>query len=132
MEDKIYEIIKEKNAKSAQHYMKILGVVDENDSVRPGTPIKNIDLMIILSNLGLIEPNPENGKIIDDYHDYLYKLGINVGIGHGKRRIIDSIKKYPDSFENIMNIDSNELVNYDIKPTFIHDLKESITHEKQK
>ena len=132
MEDKIYEIIKEKNAKSSGHYMKILGIVEDENSIKFGTPKKNIDLMIILSNLGLIEPNPENGEIIDDYHDYLYKFGINLGIGNGKKIIIDSIKENPNSFETIMELDPEEFVNYDdIKPTFIHDLKESITNEQK-
>ena len=33
MEDKIFNVIKEKNAKSAGHYMKILGIIEEDDSV---------------------------------------------------------------------------------------------------
>ena len=44
MEDKIYEIIKEKNAKSACRYMKYLGIIDDEDSVKSGIPKKNIDL----------------------------------------------------------------------------------------
>lgn len=130
MEDKIYEIIKEKNAKSAGKYMKILGVVNNEDAVKIGTPKKNIDLSIILSNIGLIESNQETNDIINKFHDYLYKLGIRVGVGLGKRMIIESIRAYPDSFENMMDIDPEDFVDYDIKPTFINDLKESITHEK--
>lgn len=130
MEDKIYEIIKEKNAKSAGMYMKYLGIIDDEDSVKSGIPKKNIDLLIILSNIGLIGQNPETGDIINEFHDYLYKLGISVGIGHGKRMIIESIREYPDSFENIMEIDPEDFVNYNIEPTFIHDLKESIANEK--
>jgi len=130
MEDKIYEIIKEKNAKSAGMYMKYLGIIDDEDSVKSGIPKKNIDLLIILSNIGLIGQNPETGDLINEFHDYLYKLGISVGIGHGKRMIIESIREYPDSFENIMEIDPEDFVNYNIEPTFIHDLKESIANEK--
>ena len=130
MEDKINEIIKEKNAKSAGMYMKYLGIIDDEDSVKSGIPKKNIDLLIILSNIGLIGQNPETGDIINEFHDYLYKLGISVGIGHGKRMIIESIREYPDSFENIMEIDPEDFVNYNIEPTFIHDLKESIANEK--
>ncbi len=130
MEDKIYEIIKEKNAKSAGMYMKYLGIIDDEDSVKSGIPKKNIDLLIILSNIGLIGQNPETGDIINEFHDYLYKLGISVGIGHGKRMIIESIREYPDSFENIMEIEPEDFVNYNIEPTFIHDLKESIANEK--
>lgn len=130
MEDRIYEIIKEKNAKSAGMYMKYLGIIDDEDSVKSGIPKKNIDLLIILSNIGLIGQNPETGDIINEFHDYLYKLGISVGIGHGKRMIIESIREYPDSFENIMEIDPEDFVNYNIEPTFIHDLKESIANEK--
>ena len=130
MEDKIYEIIKEKNAKSAGMYMKYLGIIDDEDSVKSGIPKKKIDLLIILSNIGLIGQNPETGDIINEFHDYLYKLGISVGIGHGKRMIIESIREYPDSFENIMEIDPEDFVNYNIEPTFIHDLKESIANEK--
>lgn len=130
MEDKIYEIIKEKNAKSAGRYMKYLGIIDDEDSVKSGIPKKNIDLLIILSNIGLIGQNPETGDLINEFHDYLYKLGISVGIGHGKRMIIESIREYPDSFENIMEIDPKDFVNYNIEPTFIHDLKESIANEK--
>ena len=130
MEDKIYEIIKEKNAKSAGMYMKYLGIIDDEESVKSGIPKKNIDLLIILSNIGLIGQNPETGDLINEFHDYLYKLGISVGIGHGKRMIIESIREYPDSFENIMEIDPEDFVNYNIEPTFIHDLKESIANEK--
>jgi len=130
MEDKIFNVIKEKNAKSADHYMKILGIVKEEDSVKFGVPKKNLDFLIILSKLGLIGPDSEYGETINDFHDYLYKLGINVGIGYGKRMIIDSIKEYPESFEGLMDINPEEIVDYDIKPTFINDLKESITNEK--
>lgn len=130
MEDKIFNVIKEKNAKSAGHYMKILGIIEEDDSVQFGVPKKNLDLLIILNKIGLIENDAECGKTIDNFHDYLYKLGINTGIGHGKKMIIDSIKEYPESFESLMDINPEDIVNFDIKPTFINDLKESITNEK--
>ena len=84
MEDKIFNVIKEKNAKSAGHYMKILGIIEEDDSVQFGVPKKNLDLLIILSKIGLIENDAECGKTIDNFHDYLYKLGINT----------DSLKNY--------------------------------------
>ena len=44
--------------------------------------------------------------------------------------IIDSIKEYPESFESLMDINPEDIVDFDIKPTFINDLKESITNEK--
>ena len=125
MEDKIYEIIKEKNAKTAGMYMKYLGIIDDEDSVKSGIPKKNIDLLIILSNIGLIGQNPETGDLINEFHDYLYKLGISVGIGHGKRMIIESIREYPDSFENIMEIDPEDFVNYNIEPTFIQETQKT-------
>lgn len=130
MKDKIYEKIKEDSTKSYAHYLKMLGVIDDENSVKSETPKKNVDFMILLSRLGLIESNPENMDTIEEFHDYLFKFGIEMGVGHGKRMIIDAIKSNSVDFEELMNINPEEFVTYDLKPTFISDMKEALLNEK--
>ena len=129
MIEKIFEKIKQKEQKSANHYLKALGIVGEKENVIGGNPKKNMDLAIILSNLGLIEITPETGEIIDEYHDYLFKLGIENGVGMGKKIVFDAVANEEISLEEIMDIDPEEYVNFNFQPSFIHDMKEAIRNE---
>jgi hypothetical protein len=130
MQDKIYEKLKEDSAKSYAHYLKKLGIITDEKSITGETPKKNMDLMTLLSKLGLIENNAENMKTINEFHEYLFKLGIEVGIGHGKRMVIESIKADAIDFKKLMEMDPQEFVTYNMDPTFISDMKEAFENEK--
>lgn len=110
--------------------MKSIGIVKNENEVRAGTPKKNIDLMVILTNIGLIDNNPENMDKINDFHDYLFKLGIEIGVAQGKKMIIDAIKEDRADFNEIIKIDPEHYTAYDFEPTFISDMKEAISNEK--
>lgn len=129
MKDKIFEKIQEDSNKSLNHYLKMFNIIDSATEVKSGAPKKNIDFAIILSNLGLIELNPKTGKIIDDFHDYLFKFGIEIGVGIGKRDVINMIKDDAGTFEECLNINPEEIVKYKIEPTFVKDLKEVLQNE---
>lgn len=130
MEDKIYEKLKEDSAKSYAHYLKMMGVIDDENAVKSETPKKNVDFMTLLSRLELIESNDENMETISEFHDYLFKFGIEMGISHGKRMIIDAIKSDSVDFEKLMEINPQEFVTYEFEPPFIADMKEAISNEK--
>ena len=130
MKDKIYDEIKEKHCKSSGKYMKSFGIINDENEVESGTPKKNIDLMIILSNLELIEPNQETLDKINEFHDYLFKLGIEIGVGQGKKMVIDAIKNDDATYDKLMEIDPEQYTNYEFEPTFISDMKEALFNEK--
>ena len=125
MKDKIYEEIKEKNLKTTEQYMRVLGIIDDDDEIKCGTPKKNIDLGIILSKLELIELNEETSNTIDEFHDYIFKLGIDIGVGSGKKLMIEAIQNDDSIFEKLMEIDPQEYVNYPIEPAFINQIREA-------
>ena len=130
MEEKIYTEIKEKHFNTTSQYLKALGIIDETDKVKGGTPKKNIDLGIILSQLELIELNEETSEIIDEYHDYVFKLGIELGVSSGKKMTIEAIKHDNSVFDELMKIDPDEFTNYSIEPSFIDGIREAILNEK--
>ena len=130
MQDKIYEQIKERSTRSSGRYLKALGIIDDASEITGGIPKKNVDFSIILCKLDLIQANPENQKIIDEFHDYLLKLGIETGIGHGKRMIIEAIKRNDDFYGELMEVNPEMIVNYSYIPTFISDMKEAMKNEK--
>lgn len=124
LQDKIYENIKENNCKTIGKYMKTMGFVDDESEIKCGKPKKNMDFLIILSNLGLIEQNPKMGEIVNEFHDRLFKLGIEIGVIHGKKIIIDAIKKDKIDFEKLMEINPKEYTNYNPEPIFICNIEE--------
>ena len=130
MEDKIYEEIKRKDTESIRHYMKTLNIIDDNNKVEYWTSRKNIDFIIILSNLGLVENNDENLKKLDEFFEYLFKLGIESGLCTSRQLMIDSIKKGKIDFDKLMEIDPNSYINYNFEPRFISDMKEAILNDK--
>lgn len=126
LKDKIYDDIKEKNCKVSGKYMKTLGIISNESEVKSGIPKKNIDFMTILAKLDLIEINEENLETIDEFHDYLFKLGLELGVSHGKRQVIDAIKSNSIDFKQIMEIDPEEYTKNAFEPTFISDMKEAL------
>ena len=130
MEDKIFEEIKEQNRQSMEYYLKELEIIDDENEITLGGWNENYDMLTILSNLGLIEKSMENLKILDDFYEYLTKLGIETGVGNGKRLMIDAIQMGKIDFEKIMEIDPKSYVNHNIEPKFISDMKEAIFNGK--
>lgn len=125
MKDKIYEEIKEKNRENTEHYLKVLGIINDDEKIKFGTAKKNIDLGIILSKLELIELNEENSNTIDEFYDYLFTLGIDTGVGIGKKLMVEAIQKDDSLFEKLMKINPQEYVDYPIEPAFIDDIREA-------
>ena len=126
MIDKIYEDIEEKQSKVSAKYLKNMGIVKDENAVKCMTPKQNLDFMIILHNLGLIEENSENLKKIDEFYEYLFKLGLEIGAYQGKKLLIDAIKKDFVDFDALMEVDVEELIDFDFEPTFITDMKEAL------
>ena len=129
MEDKIYQKLKEQEIESANHYLNVMGISDKSP-INGTVPKKNIDFETILKRTGLIEDTRENSEIINEFHDYLFKFGINLGIGHGKQMIIEAIQEDNLDFEELMNVNPDEIVNFNLEPTYIRDMKEAMFNEK--
>ena len=111
MIDKIYEEVDKAEIEKYKKRAKAIALLnkrkdDEQDEINNFTLKVNYDLNIILLNSGLIEDSEENEKIIDDYYEYLIKFGISLGIGTGKKRIINAIKNDYIDYETIMEIDT--------------------------
>lgn len=130
LKDKIYEEIKEKHCRSSGKYMKSFGIITDENNLTSGTPKRNIDLMAILSNLGLIEANQETIDKINEFHDYLFKLGIEIGVSQGKKIVIDAMKHNNAVFDKLMEINPEDYTDYEFEPTFISDMKEALFNEK--
>lgn len=127
METKIYEKLKENEIRSANHYFKVMGIDEE---VTETFPNKNIDILTILEHLELLPEDPENLDKINDFYDYLFKFSIDLGIGMGKKLTIEAIQNREIDFEKLKEIDPKSIVNYDMEPTFITDMREAIMNEK--
>ncbi len=127
METKIYEKLKENEIRSMNHYFKIIGIYKE---VTETLPTENIDILTILEHLELLPEDPDNLDKINDFYDYLFKFSIDLGIGMGKKMSIEAIQNRKIDFEKLKKIDPDSIVNYDIEPTFITDLREAIMNEK--
>ena len=130
MEEKIFEKLKEEERKSATKYEKAMGNINEEDKISQTIPKKNFDLKLILSNVGLIEDNEESLEKINDFHDYLFKLGIDIGISHGKQLIIHAIKADRVDIDRIMTTDLENYINFNFMPSYLYDLKEALLNEK--
>ncbi len=123
MEEKIYQKIKEDEKQTAKRYGKIFGI---NEEITDTVPKKNYDLEVLLKKLELIPKDSEIINEINKFHDYLIKFGINVGIGAGKKIIIEAIQNETFEFDKLFDINPDNIVKYNMEPTFIRDLKEAI------
>ncbi len=117
MENKIYEDLKKKEMESATRQMKVLGIIDDNTKVKGDIPHKNIDMLEILSKIGLIEKNKENLDKLNEFYEHLFKLGIETGIHGGKQLGIHAIKNGDIEFEDMMDIDPEGFTDYNFKPS---------------
>lgn len=129
MHEKILEKVMEAEKKSCEEFLEEIGI-------NPGSGIKNLyskkntDVFILLSELGLIEKNPENGEIIDKFYDYLILVGIDNGLAIGQRMILDSIRDDEKNYDEIMKIDTEDLVNLVINPRVIEEIMEDNEHDE--
>ena len=123
MINKIYEKTKEEQFSSMNEFLKIFNITDDNENkIINGTPKKNFDLIIILRNLGLIDENPDLSEKINEFHEYLFKVGIDNGIALGKQLLINEIINDEIDFDEIMNIKPDELVNFNYTAGIIQGL----------
>ena len=82
---------------------------------------ENLDMLTLLSELGLIEENINNLDIINEFHEYLFKLGIEIGVADGKRMITDALKNDEIIIDEIKNIDGDKYTNFKFTAPFIGD-----------
>lgn len=127
MEDKIYERLKEDQKRCANRYAKAFGM---NDEIISTIPKKNLDLLIILKQIGLLPEEHDKLDELNDFHDYLFKFGIELGIPIGKQLIIDAIQSGSLDFEKLSKVNPEDFVTHDFEPTFVSDFKEAIVNEK--
>lgn len=127
MENKIYEKFKENEISSANHYFKVIGI---NEEITGTIPNKNFDILTLLNHLGLLPEDPKNLDKINEFYEYLFKYGIELGISTGKKITIEAIQNNEIDFEELMEIDPESLVKYNMEPKFITDIKEAIMNEK--
>ena len=116
MEKKIYEEQKKKERETATRQMKVLGIIDDNAKVEDDIPHKNTDMLEILSKIGLIEKNKENLDKLNEFNEYLFKLGIETGIHNGRQLGIHAIKNGEVEFEELMDLDPESFTDYNFRP----------------
>lgn len=103
MKEKIFQKIREQQLEASHRYLENIDFIESKEIINI-IPKKNADLETILSKTTLIEMDEEKSEKINEFHDYLYKFGIEIGVSLGKQQVIDIIKN------NIMTIDKiNEL-----------------------
>ena len=127
MIDKIYKKVKEDEKKSAQYYNESLGIddIDYSEIISK----TNYDLITILTKTGLLKEDSKNLEIVDEFYEYLFKLGIKIGIDQGKKWFIDNLKEDKVDFNKIMNIDPEILIQHDTKPSYVQDMINSLEKE---
>lgn len=130
MLDKIYNRLEEEDLKAANYYNEKFGVFGINEKLIGTNSKKNLDLIKILNKIGLIEDNAENLGIIKDYYEYVFKIGIDMGISYGTKIVIDAIKKNKVDLKTIMETNPEQFVKYDFKPSFVSDMIDRIKNEK--
>ena len=123
MEDKIFREIKDKQIATEKHYRKVMGF--EDCELKEGPSKITLDLMTILSHLKLIEITDETCEKFDEFYEYLYKLGISIGIINGKRMVIEAIKSDELTLDEIMKINTDRLIEFNIEPTYIKEMREN-------
>ena len=108
MIDKIYEKFEEDEIKNRNNYLKSMNMIGENEKITSIEYRKNIDLMTILTKVGLVENNDKTKEIISNFHEYLFKLGIELGISKGKQIAIDMIINEDVDMDLLMNVNPKD------------------------
>ena len=129
MHEKILEKVMEAEKKNCEEFLEELGI-STGGGIKNLYSKKNTDVFILLSELGLIEKNPENGEIIDKFYDYLILVGIDNGLAIGQRMILDSIRDEEKNYDEIMKIDTEDLVNLVINPSVIEEIMGDNEHDE--
>ncbi len=78
MKDKLFNDYVKQETESSKQYYKAMG--RGNVNIKERIPNENLDMVSLLSKLGLIEENMNNRSIINDFHDYLFKFGIEMEV----------------------------------------------------
>ena len=111
MIDKIFNDYKKQEFESEKQYYSIIGM-EKKIKFENRIQRENLDLITILSNLGLIEKNNDNLSIINDFYEYLFKYGIELGVADGKRIIISALEKDEITTDDIMNLDYKKFTEF--------------------
>ena len=119
MKDKIFNDYVKQETNSSKRYYKVMGMGNVNLKERIRN--ENLDMLTLLSELGLIEENINNLDIINEFHEYLFKLGIEIGVADGKRMITDALKNDEIIIDEIKNIDGDKYTNFKFTAPFIGD-----------
>lgn len=129
MIDEIYDKIKEEQINSANYYNIELGLMDESEKITGTTGAANIDLLKIFTKIGLIEDTYENLDIISEYYDYVFKLGIEMGINSGAQLMIEAIKSNYLDLKTAKKINPDDCLNFDLKPQYVYDMLDDMENE---
>ena len=101
MIDKIFDETIEQEKKEFEKQLKKFGIIAESDEITKRLFKVNMDLLVILTKTGLIENTSENNAIIEEFHDEMYKLGIELGVHKGKKHIAELVKNDEITLEEI-------------------------------
>ena len=134
MQEEIFERIMESRKAAAIKYMKILGTIDEDfDEESYKVPsYRTDDLKRILAKLKLIKNTVQNYNIIDEFHEDLYKLALEIGIKRGKILIINVVKEGNMDYSKIMAVETKKFSNIQIEPDIIIDFKKQARKGRKK
>ena len=130
MIDEIYDDLNEKFVESYTKLIKTLGLPAECNEIKEFNHYMDIDLLNILTAAELLKPNEEALKGINKYSEYVFKLGIEIGVSEGKELVVKKVKSDKPDMETVMKLDPNQYLNFRFIPTFIKDLQDAIKNEK--
>ena len=119
MKDKIFNDYVKQETESSKQYYKAMGMGNVN--IKERIPNENLDMVTLLSKLGLIEKNMDNLNIINDFHDYLFKFGIEMGVADGKHIIMDALKNNKITIDEIKNINCDKYTDFKFASPFLGD-----------
>ena len=127
MENKIFEEFKKKEKEFTARYNKKLDVIDGNIDIESRFHAKNIDMLIILSNMGIIEKNGENLRKLEEFNKCLFKLGIRSGVIDAKLGGIHAIQDGKLDFDELRELDPERYTVFDFEPDIIQDIQEAFS-----
>lgn len=134
MHEKIYETFKKRDKESTLKYLKLLGKIDESATIDDisTTEYKNIDLEMLFIKFRLIKYDPENIKKINKFEEYLFKLGIKIGIVQGRKLVIKSIKRDQVKIQTLLEFPAENFTNYGIEPEELLNYKKTIMRKTER